>query len=82
MIVDDEPALVRIAEETLAQLGYDAAGFHSSTAALEGPLRENHDKTQPVLELFKRKEYVVTVDATRAPEEVHAEIRDRLGLPA
>jgi len=50
--------------------------------ALEVRLREYHDKTQPVLELFKRKEYVVTVDATRAPEEVHAEIRDRLGLPA
>ena len=34
MIVDDEPALVRIAEETLAQLGYDPAGFHSGAAAL------------------------------------------------
>ena len=35
MIVDDELALVRLAEETLAQLGYDAAGFDSSAAALE-----------------------------------------------
>jgi len=35
MIVDDEPALVRLAEETLAQLGYAPAGFHSSRAALE-----------------------------------------------
>ena len=35
LIVDDEAALVRIAEETLAQLGYDPAGFTSSLAALE-----------------------------------------------
>jgi CheY-like chemotaxis protein len=35
MIVDDEPALVRLAEETLAKLGYEALGFHSSRAALD-----------------------------------------------
>jgi PAS domain S-box-containing protein len=35
MIVDDEKPLVRLAEETLAQLGYDPAGFDSSVAALE-----------------------------------------------
>jgi PAS domain S-box-containing protein len=34
MIVDDEKPLVRLAEETLAQLGYDPAGFDSSVAAL------------------------------------------------
>jgi CheY-like chemotaxis protein/two-component sensor histidine kinase len=35
MIVDDEPALVTLAEELLAELGYEPAGFHSSVAALE-----------------------------------------------
>jgi CheY-like chemotaxis protein len=35
MIVDDEPALVTLAEELLAELGYEAAGFQSSVAALE-----------------------------------------------
>ena len=35
MVVDDEPALVRLAEETLARLGYSPVGFHSSRAALE-----------------------------------------------
>jgi len=35
MIVDDERPLVRLAEETLAQLGYEPAGFDSSVAALE-----------------------------------------------
>jgi CheY-like chemotaxis protein len=48
MIVDDEPALVRIAEQTLAQLGYDAAGFHSSAAALEA-FRAQPDRYDIVL---------------------------------
>ncbi|MGH8681573.1 MAG: ATP-binding protein [Burkholderiales bacterium] len=34
MIVDDEPALVALAEEMLAELGYEPAGFESSVAAL------------------------------------------------
>ena len=34
MIVDDERALVALAEETLAELGYEAVGFDSSLAAL------------------------------------------------
>jgi PAS domain S-box-containing protein len=34
MIVDDERPLVALAEETIAQLGYEPVGFHSSTAAL------------------------------------------------
>jgi CheY-like chemotaxis protein len=35
MIVDDEPALVALAEETLAELGYEPVGFASSLAALQ-----------------------------------------------
>jgi PAS domain S-box-containing protein len=35
MIVDDERALVGLAEETLAQLGYEPVGFDSSVAALQ-----------------------------------------------
>jgi PAS domain S-box-containing protein len=35
MIVDDERALVTLAEETLAQLGYEPVGFDSSVAALQ-----------------------------------------------
>lgn len=50
--------------------------------ALEVRIREYHEKTQPVLDLFWRKEYVVTVDATPSAAEVFAEIRDKLALPA
>ena len=39
-------------------------------AALRTRLRDYHEKTTPVLELFERKEVVVTVDGTRMPDEV------------
>jgi adenylate kinase len=50
--------------------------------ALNARLRDYHDKTRPVLELFRRKEVVHDVDARREPDEVQAAIRKTLGLPA
>ena len=35
MIVDDEPALVELCEEILADIGYEPVGFRSSTQALQ-----------------------------------------------
>ena len=49
--------------------------------ALAVRLREYHEKTNPVLAIFRRKEYVVTVDARPAVAEIQQEIRTRLGLP-
>jgi adenylate kinase len=49
--------------------------------ALAVRLREYHDKTNPVLDLFRRKEYVITVDARPPKEDVQEEIRKKLGLP-
>jgi len=49
--------------------------------ALAVRLREYHEKTNPVLAIFSRKEYVVTLDATRSPEQIQREIRERLQLP-
>jgi adenylate kinase len=51
-------------------------------AALAVRLREYHGKTRPVIEIFQRKEYVATIDATRSIPEVQAAIRERFGLPA
>jgi adenylate kinase len=50
--------------------------------ALANRLRDYHHRTDPVLELFGRKEFVVTVDARPDPATVQQEIRDRLDLPA
>jgi adenylate kinase len=49
--------------------------------ALAVRLREYHSKTNPVLEIFRRKEYVVVVDARPDKEEVQQAIRDALGVP-
>ena len=51
--------------------------------ALAVRLREYHEKTDPVLDIFRRKEYVVTVDRTRPPKERSSRpSAARLGLPA
>jgi adenylate kinase len=50
-------------------------------AALEVRLREYHSKTNPVLDIFRRKEYVVTIDARPDRETVQLEIRKALKLP-
>jgi adenylate kinase len=49
--------------------------------ALAVRLKDFHEKTNPVLDLFRRKEYVISVDARPQAEAVQAEIRQRLGLP-
>jgi adenylate kinase len=49
--------------------------------ALAERLRIYHEKTDPVLELFRRKEFVVTVDARASIGTVQREIRVNLGLP-
>ncbi|XVQ15253.1 adenylate kinase family protein [Spirillospora sp. CA-255316] len=49
--------------------------------ALAERLRTYHEKTDPVLELFRRKEYVVTVDARAGVAEVQRNLRMKLDLP-
>jgi adenylate kinase len=48
--------------------------------ALAARLGDYHAKTDPVLDLFRRKEYVVTVDARPSKATVQKAIRDHLGL--
>jgi adenylate kinase len=50
--------------------------------ALAVRLREYHQKTNPVLEIFRRKEYVITVDSRPGKQQVQQAIRDKLGLPS
>jgi len=49
--------------------------------ALAVRLRDYYDKTNPVLDVFRRKEYVVSMDARPLVEVVQQEIRQKLGLP-
>jgi adenylate kinase len=50
-------------------------------AALRVRLRDYHSKTNPVLDIFRRKEYVVSVDARPDKDTVQQEIRKALELP-
>ena len=49
--------------------------------ALHTRLQDYHANTEPILELFRRKELIVTVDGTKAPALVQEELRECLGLP-
>ena len=46
--------------------------------ALEDRMKDYHGKTEPVLDLFRRKELVLDIDGTASPDEIHQEIRSRL----
>lgn len=48
--------------------------------ALADRLHDYHEKTEPVLDLFRNKELVLDIDGTRAPGEIQDEIRERLGF--
>jgi adenylate kinase len=49
--------------------------------ALAARLHDYHTKTDPVLDLFRRKEFVVTVDARADRVAVQHDIRGKLDLP-
>jgi adenylate kinase len=50
--------------------------------AVANRLHDYHTKTRPILELFSRKELIVSVDGSKSAEVVQAEIRQKLGLEA
>jgi adenylate kinase len=49
-------------------------------AAVRGRLADYHAKTEPVLELFRRKNLVVVADGTKPAPEVQQEVRRQLNL--
>jgi adenylate kinase len=51
-----------------------------SPEAVSERLRDYHAKTRPILELFRRKELIVTADGTKAAAEVQQVLRRQLNL--
>jgi adenylate kinase len=49
--------------------------------AIQARLRDYHDKTRPILDLFRKKELVVSVDGARSVEAIQDDLRHRLKLP-
>jgi adenylate kinase len=49
--------------------------------ALAVRLQAYHEQTRPLIEIFQRKEFVGTIDATQSVGEVQLAIRQRFSLP-
>jgi adenylate kinase len=49
--------------------------------ALKARLATYYEETKPLIEIFERKEFVATIDATKPVDEVQAAIRERFKLP-
>ena len=78
-LVDHRPNVEDQCDECGARLVTRA---DDNEEALDSRLEEYHARTEPVLDLFRRKELVVDVDGTQSPVDVQNEIRNRLNLPA
>jgi len=58
-----------------------AARTDDNPEALAVRLAEYHEQTKPLIEIFQRKEFVATIDATFPKLEVQAKIREHFSLP-
>lgn len=67
-----------------ARIG-EGSGFtkraDDNPAALKVRLNAYHAQTKPLLELYRKKGILVSVDASRGIDEIYRDIRQRLGLP-
>jgi adenylate kinase len=59
-----------------------AARDDDNPEALAIRLAEYHAQTKPLIEIFQRKEFVATVDATAPVLDVQTTIREHFSLPA
>jgi adenylate kinase len=50
--------------------------------ALAIRLTAYHEETKPVLEIFQRKEFIASIDASQSVEQVQADIRNAFGITA
>ncbi|GAA4059261.1 adenylate kinase family protein [Nonomuraea soli] len=72
----------RPAEEGICEVcGHELVRRADDTEeALSERLRTYNEKTNPILDLLRRKEYVFTVNAAQSVDEVQTSIREKLGL--
>lgn len=75
-LIFHRPAVVNTCDVCGAAL---IARLDDTPEAINARLRDYHAKTQPILELFRRKELVVVVDGTPCAAEVHQNLRLQLG---
>ncbi len=73
------PALVDTCDVCGGEL---VARADDNEEALALRLADYHEETKPLIEIFERKEFVATIDATSSIDEVQDAIRVRFNLPA
>lgn len=76
-LIHHHPQRSRVCDVCGGQLGNPDS---ENPTATQERLGEYHLKTQPAIEVFRRKELVVKVDGTRSHEEIQDRIRVELGL--
>jgi adenylate kinase len=80
--IPDHVVFERVMER--ARMG-EGSGFtkriDDNPESLKVRLSEYHSKTQPLLELYRSKGVLLSLDATRSIDEIQVEMRNRLGLP-
>jgi adenylate kinase len=76
-LISHRPAVADVCDVCGGRL---VARADDTQEAVRTRLRDYHAKTRPVLDLFRAKEVVLAVDATRPPDEVQSELRKRLGV--
>jgi adenylate kinase len=76
-LISHHPALAGVCDVCKGAL---VARADDTPEAVNERLRDYHAKTRPILDLFRRKELIVTVDGTKSAAEVQQELRRQLGL--
>jgi adenylate kinase len=76
-LISHRPAVVGVCDLCGGQL---VARADDTPQSVQARLRDYHDKTRPVLDLFRAKEVVVAVDATGPVAQVQAAVREQLGV--
>jgi adenylate kinase len=76
-LISSRPAVAGVCDVCGGRL---VARADDTPEAVRARLRDYHEKTRPVLDLFRAKEVVVAVDATGSVAQVQAGIRQHLGV--
>ncbi len=79
--IPDDVVRERVMKRAKAGLG---SGFtkrgDDNTDALKVRLKEYYEKTKPLLELYKKKDLLVTVDGTKSIGDVYSDVSRAVGL--
>ena len=76
-LISHRPAVAGVCDVCGGRL---VARADDTPQAVQGRLGDYHEKTRPVLDLFRAKEVIMAVDATGPVAQVQAGIHEQLGV--